>query len=155
MGGRRGKSKRRSGSKTQLEPPTFFLDECVDCASLAEALVNAGARVERHRDHFEPGTPDVELLDPVSARGWLFLTADKRQKIRALERQALVEAGARQFVLRGKGLTGQELGRRAASHIKRMSNIARSEPAPFVAHVTKGAVKVVAKSRALRKGRPD
>ena len=107
--------------------------------------------MERHRDHYEPGALDVDWIGPVSTSEWVILTADRRQRINQLELEAIVTAKARQFVIRGKDLSGQEMAGRVGKHVKRMANIAHSEPAPFVAHVTKERVKVMAKSRALRK----
>lgn len=151
MGARRKTSKKRSGSRKQPDPAVFFLDECIDCDSLAQTLEDSGVQVERHRDHYAPGTLDVDWIGPVTAKGWIIFTADKRQRMNHLELEAIVNAKARQFVIRGKNLSGQEMASRARKHVKRMSNIAHSEPAPFVAHVTKGRVKVVEKARSLRK----
>ena len=151
MGDRPRTSRKRSGSRKRPEPPTFFLDECIDCDSIAQVLEDAGVPVERHRDHYEPGALDVDWIGPVSTSEWVILTADRRQRINQLELEAIVTAKARQFVIRGKDLSGQEMASRVGKHVKRMSNIAHSEPAPFVAHVTKERVKVMAKARALRK----
>lgn len=144
-------SKKRSGSrKRQPDPPTIFLDECVDCDSLADALTSAGVPVERHRDRFAPATPDVDWLGPVSQRGWVILTKDKRQRRTPLEVAAIADANAREFVIRGAGLKGDEIAERAVANLKRITNVSRSQTAPFIAHVTKTGVRVVEQPRSLR-----
>ena len=151
MAGQPVTSKKRSGSRRQQpDPPTIFLDECVDCGSLADALTDAGVQVERHRDHFAPATPDVDWLGPVSQNGWVILTKDKRQRRIPLEIAAIAEADAREFVIRGAGLTGDEIAERAVANLKRITNVSRSQPAPFIAHITKTGVRVVERPRSLR-----
>jgi hypothetical protein len=44
------------------EPLVLFLDESLDSDSIAQALIEAGAKVERLTRHLPRGTPDEEWL---------------------------------------------------------------------------------------------
>ncbi len=136
--------------KKPPEKLPVFLDECIDCESLAAALQQSGARVERFREHFAPGTPDSAWIGWVSRKGWIILTADRRQRLRPLEAALLTSSRARQFVLVGKTRTGSEMAERAKKHIRRIVNIASSQEPPFIACITKDKVYVKETARSLR-----
>jgi hypothetical protein len=40
-------------------------------------LIEAGAQIEHHGDHFAQNTPDIEWLQVVGKRGWVVLTKDE------------------------------------------------------------------------------
>lgn len=145
------RSKKQSASRRRPEPPVIFLDECVDTKSLATALLAQGVTVERHRDHFAQGVLDVDWIPIVSTRGWVILTADKRQRRTALEIAAIVEAEARVFVVRAKGLSGEQMGALVAGQVKRIVNVANGQPAPFVAYVSRSGVAVIDQRRSMRR----
>lgn len=54
-------------------------------------LAAAGWEVEIHDDHFPQETEDEDLLAAVAARGWVFVTQDRRIRLRGAERAALRE----------------------------------------------------------------
>ena len=59
-----------------LPDPVLFLDECLGANEVPDALRAAGARVELHRDHFGPATPDEEWLASTGRNGWVVVTKD-------------------------------------------------------------------------------
>jgi predicted nuclease of predicted toxin-antitoxin system len=83
------------------EPLVLFLDESLDSDSIAQALSDAGAKVERLTNHLPRGTTDEEWLALAGRNGWVVLTRDKRIRYRRLERLALEAAKVRAFVFTG------------------------------------------------------
>lgn len=62
-----------SSSRTQPEELTFFVDRSLGTWLVPDALREAGARVEKHADHFAEDCPDQAWLMDVGARGWVVL----------------------------------------------------------------------------------
>ena len=65
-------------------------------------LREAGLRVERHADHFEPATPDEVWLPEVGQRGWVVLTHDERIRYKPNELAAVMRHGVRLLVVQGR-----------------------------------------------------
>ncbi len=108
-----------------------------------QLLRRAGAHVEFHDDHFPQSAPDVEWLATVGANRWVVLTKDKRIRHRVLERDAIIAAKLRVFVLASsKGLTGQQMGQMLVRNLPRMERIARKQPPPFIAGVYEKEVRL-------------
>lgn len=102
---------------------------------MSQALRALGARVEIHDDHFPSDTRDAVWLQEVGRRGWVVLMKDKRIRRNRLERDALVAAGVRAFVLTSGNLTGPEMAEILVGHLPRMNRILRGNTGPFVAVV--------------------
>jgi hypothetical protein len=120
------------------KPPerfTIFLDESLDSDSIARALREAGAEVERLTAHFPKGTSDERWLALAGSRGWVVLTRDKRIRYRKLERLALMTAGVRAFVFTGGNVTLGETAAILARSVPRMRRLCSAEPGPFIYHV--------------------
>ena len=103
------RSKKLSGASSGQKPPeslTLFLDRSLGKKVVAEALRSAGARVEVHDDHFAQDVDDATWLTAAGRNGWVVLTKDRRIRFRATERQALLEAGVRAFVLTAGDMDG-------------------------------------------------
>jgi hypothetical protein len=92
--------------------PRFFFDRNLG-KLVPEALAADGWLIEKHDDHFGPRTPDKELFGEVAARGWVFVTQDKKIRSRAAERRALVEYGLRTFSVASTANLGRGDKRRA------------------------------------------
>jgi len=137
--------KKKSGrpSATSLKPPpeeiTFFIDASLGGKTLAEALRNAGAKVEIHNDHFVQGTPDEDWLREAGARGWVVLTKDDRIRYHELERLALMSARVRSFVLTAKGLRATEYAALFVNALPAMRRLLNRYTGPFIAKVTRTA----------------
>ena len=135
-------ARKRSGTRSAAsstskprEQLTFFLDESLDSASVAAALRDAGASVERLTEHFPRGTPDETWLKHAGACGWIVLTRDKRIRYRQLERRALQAAKVRAFVFTGGNVTVKDTAGILVQALRRMSRIAQSDPGPFIYHL--------------------
>ena len=96
-----------------------------------------------HDDHFAPGTADADWLPIVGELGWCVLTQDSRIRYHDLEYEAYLAAGVPVFVLGSGNLMGDEAGHVLVRHLKKMKNMARSTPRPFIASVTKSRVRLV------------
>jgi len=84
----------------------FFSDR--DLGRVFPALIaDAGVRIERHDDHFEPETADEEWIGEIGRRGWVAVTRDARIRYSPLAVSVLMSSRARLFVLVGKLTTAQ------------------------------------------------
>lgn len=134
--------KSKKPSVTNSRPPeeiTFFIDASLGGKTLGEALRNASARVEFHDTHFPQGTPDAVWLTEAGARHWVVLTKDEQIRYNELERQALLSAGVRAFVLTAKGLRASEYAQVFVEALPAIYRLLSRRPGPFIAKVTRGA----------------
>ena len=99
----------------------------------------AGHLAHAQHDTFGSGTPDLEWLPKVGARGWILITKDKQIRKREIELRALRQANVRAFVLTAAGLTGKEQARVLERALPAMCRLLRRQAATFVARVTAGA----------------
>lgn len=155
MDGRDKKSKKPS--VTNSRPPeevTFFVDASLGGKIIGEALRAAGARIELHNDHFPQGTPDATWLKEVGVHNWVVLTKDDKIRYHELERQALLSAGVRAFVLTAKGLRGTENAQVFVEALPAIHRLLNRQPGPFVAKVTRGAEVVLLTLPEHKKRRP-
>jgi len=135
MGERKKRSKRHSTSnKKLLKGFTLYLCHCVDYDEVVEALERAGIRYQRHRDHFKDYAPDTELLRKVGQRRWILITADKRQRIRPLERQLIVLFKVREFVFTSASVGN--IGELLVKVRRKMRNMCSRNEGPFVAAIS-------------------
>ena len=133
MAGKKKKSTTRSGTNLEsLDQYTFFLDRALQSYDLRDALKALGARVEMHRDHFEEDADDVDWLPSVAAQGWIVLSKDQ---FNWLERQAILNANGRAFLLIQGSLPGAEQVAIICGALRRILRILKATPPPFVARI--------------------
>ena len=133
------KSKKRSGASSRPKLPelTLFIDRSLGKKTVAEALRVAGANVEVHDDHFVPDAPDETWLTAVGAKGWIVLTKDERIRFRTIEREALMNARVRAFVLTAGNMDGATMARVLVEALPKITRLSRRRPPPFIATVSK------------------
>ena len=107
---------------------------------VASALRELGLRVVIHDDYFPPTTPDAEWLHHAGVQGWVVLMKDTRIRYRTNEREALIRAGVRAFVLRGGNLTGRQMAEAFANALPDIQELLRKQSAPFIAGVSSTGV---------------
>ena len=137
--------KRRSGASSEPPELVIFLDRSLGKHKVAEALRAAGARVEIHDDHFPPNAKDADWLPVVGKQGWIVLTKDDRIRYRQHEREALLRASVRAFVLTNRNLTGDEMAAIFVGALRKFQKLASKDRSGFIATVTRTTVRVVAK----------
>ena len=118
------------------DQPTFFVDRCLGSGDVPEALAKAGAKLERHDDHYPQDQEDVDWLPKVGARGWIVLTKDKAIRRNELEIAALMGAGVGAFILSAGQLTGPQMGAALVKALPKMRRLVATRVRPFVATVT-------------------
>ena len=75
----------------------------------------------------------MEWLPFVGRRQWVVITKDKRIKRRYFERQALINAGVRAFVLGSGNLTGEAIAKVLAAAMPEMLKLIAKQEPPFIA----------------------
>lgn len=141
---RRKRSRTRfAASPAQLDPErlaslTFFLDYQIGRYVVADALRNAGARVEVHIDHFAQDSPDVEWIPEVGRRGWVLVTKDEHIRRNPLERTAYIGAKLRGFVVTGKDMGGPALAELLVRCLPGMVRRASGRPGPLLFTISRG-----------------
>lgn len=127
-----------SAASSSSRPPealVLFLDESLDSDSIAEALIEAGASVERLTAHLPKGTSDEVWLSLAGRNDWVVVTRDKRIRYRRLERLALQTASVRAFVFTGGNVTIKETGATLAAAVPAIRRICGSVSGPFIYHI--------------------
>ena len=71
----------------------------------------------------------------MGARGWVFLSKDRNIRRRTLERQALMDADVKAFLLAAADLSGDEQAAVLVKALPRIRRICR-RPGPFIASIT-------------------
>jgi predicted nuclease of predicted toxin-antitoxin system len=131
------KSKRHSGSKSEPpEPLIFFVDRSLGRGVVA-ALKKAGAIVHAHDDLFPPDAPDTQWLTEVGKHDWVVLTKDQHIRRRPMEKDALLAANLRVFVLTSGNMRGEEMAELFVRNLPKMEAMARRIPAPFIGRLTR------------------
>jgi hypothetical protein len=99
--------------------------------------------VEVHDRHFHQSAPDVEWLEFVGRQGWIVLTKDEAIRRNHLEREALLEAKVRAFIITAARLSGRELGQLVVDSLGRIRRLTRRQPAPFIARLSRSSVGLI------------
>jgi hypothetical protein len=104
----------------------------------------AGLRVERHRDHFEPTTPDEEWLAVVGAKRWVAITHDSRIRYKPNELEAVIRHNVRLLVIVGKA-PFPELAKNFVATMPKIDRFLAGHIPPLIAKVyrpSQGALKI-------------
>lgn len=121
---------------------------------LIDELRKAGVKVEPHWARFRHDTEDTEWLAVVGEKKWVVLMGDKAIGRRALELEALLEAGVKAFVLTRGGLTASEQAEIFVAALPQMLPMVEENRFPFLAKVyLDGSVAIWKTEPKLQKGR--
>ena len=133
------RSKKRSDASSERQPDeiVLFLDRNLGKHVIAEALRDAGHRVEIHDDHLPVAAPDEDWIRLISSRGWIGVTKDKRIRYRTAEIGTIKEYGARVIVIRAKNQTGPEIAEILVKNYSRIQRFVVRESAPFIAGINR------------------
>lgn len=98
--------------------------------------------VHRHRDYFIHDTKDEDWLTTVGEKDWIVFTKDKRIRYRSIEREALLNAKVRAFVLVAGNLSGNDIATTFTNALPKILVFVRESEPPFIARILKsGEVK--------------
>jgi predicted nuclease of predicted toxin-antitoxin system len=135
------KSKKQSGASLKsklLDPIEIFIDRALG-RRIAEPLKKAGAIVHLHDDHFDQGVDDEVWLTEVGRRGWVVITKDQRIRYRAIEREALINAGVRAFIFMSGNVAFSDMAEIIAKTLPRIEKFIRINKPPFIAGIYRDA----------------
>jgi PIN like domain len=150
LASRKNKSSRRSRSSSERsgkQPdtsglPPFFLDANVDGDDLASALRSLGLDIKRSRDEFAREALDVDWLPQVGSRGWVLISADRRQSRKSDELAALKQARVRAFYFSTGTMTATMQIHAFRKGLGQIVRAVRKQTPPFVKIIRpSGAVK--------------
>jgi hypothetical protein len=148
MAGKRSRSKKLSAASGPPEPLTFFIDAALGRVMVADALRAEGVNVILHDEVFPQGAPDEDWLPEVGQRGWVLLTKDDRIRSTTAQREILLAAGVRAFILSGASLPGPAMAQAFRMAARRMQRVTLGERCPFIARVTpRGEVRLLVRGR--------
>lgn len=99
-----------------------------------DILSSAGLRIERHRDHFKPTSPDEEWLAVVGSRGWVAVTHDSRIRYKPNELEAVVRHKVRLLVVVGKALF-PELAQNFVATVPKINRFLTQHDPPMIAKI--------------------
>lgn len=116
--------------------PVLFVDRCLGSVMVPKRLRELGVRTEVHDDHFASTEEDAAWLEEVGKRGWSVLTEDRHIRTRLPELISLLKANTHVFVLRVKGLTGEQKAEAFAKAADEMLSLIRHRPAPLLVTIT-------------------
>ncbi len=122
----------------RLASLTFFLDYQIGRYVVAEALRNAGARVEVHIDHFAQNAPDLEWIPEVGRHGWVLITKDENIRRNPRERAAYQEAELRGFIVTGGDMSGADLAELLVSRLPGMVRRVANKRGPLLFTISRG-----------------
>lgn len=126
------------------EPLVFFTDR--DLGKLFPSILSAaGLNVRRHADLFPHDCPDQTWLQRIAAEGWVAITHDGRIRYKPNEKKAVLEHGARLFVVIGKAPFTQ-LADNFVATLSPIVDFIQTHPAPWIAKVYRPPIKSAAES---------
>ena len=132
-------------SPSPPDPLVFFIDRSLGRKVIANALRDAGEKVEIHDDHFPQNTVDDVWLCEVGRCGWVVLTKDANIRYHANELAALRSASVRAFILTARGdLSGPEMAEIFIKALPGMKRLIARTSGPLIARNTRaGDVEVI------------
>ena len=141
------KRKRRSEPKLGSSNPSLpelFVDRSLGRRKVPDRLREVHPNVIAHDDLFSQDTDDEVWLEEAGRQGWMVLTKDERIRRKPGEQMAIVQFGARCFVLHPtKGMTAEEMAEVLVRALPRILAITRDEKRP-------GFVKIVNRQGRVR-----
>ncbi|MGO9823470.1 MAG: hypothetical protein ACLPTJ_22805 [Solirubrobacteraceae bacterium] len=115
-------------SRRAERPPEFFLDRSLGRHIVADALREVGLTVTTMADRYpetEESVKDETWIREVTHDGLVILMKDDQIRRKPREQQAVIESGARAFVVTNANLTGEQVATLFVENRHRMVQRAR------------------------------
>jgi hypothetical protein len=125
---------RRRARPPDAPPPEFFADRSLGRHVVPDALRVVGLVVQTLAERYpetEEFVADEVWIREVTADGLIILMKDDRIRRKPREQQAILDSGARAFVVTNANLTGEELAERFVHNRHRISQRCRT-PGPYI-----------------------
>ncbi|MFC1743109.1 hypothetical protein ACFL35_03870 [Candidatus Riflebacteria bacterium] len=139
----RKRSKKQSAANCKSRQPeklTIFIDRSLG-RKIGNILSGAsGVEVIIHDDLFPPDCPDHDWLKEAGRRGWIVFTKDRRIRHRSIELNAIRQARVYAFILRGKDMTGEEMGQAFKKALNRIRKTLKKHNPPLIATVSRSGI---------------
>jgi hypothetical protein len=111
----------------------FFADQCLSGRAIPRALTEAsGYAAELFAHHFDLDTPDVDWLPEIGDRRWILVTKDRHIEQRPLEREAIINAKVRAFILTERNMSSKVMVALLKHAMPRMLSVIDTHQAPFI-----------------------
>jgi hypothetical protein len=112
---------------------SFFTDR--DLGKLFPRMLReAGITTEEHSDHFPDDAKDEDWLPEVGRKGWFCLTRDKSIRYKPNEKDAVMRAGVRLFILIGR-VPHKELAENFIKTLHKVERFLEKHTRPFIAKI--------------------
>jgi uncharacterized protein with PIN domain len=114
--------------------PELFVDRSLGRVQVPRILRAAGLRLVTLAEHYgrpaDESVTDVEWLAEAGRRDWVVLMKDERIRRRAAEKEVLLRARVRRFVITHGDLRAEQIAQRFLANLAAMER-ACAEPGPF------------------------
>lgn len=130
---------RRRGRPSE-PPPEFFLDRSLGRHVVADALRAEGLLVQTLPERYaeiDELVEDEAWIREVTADGLVILMKDDRIRRKPREQQAILDSGARAFVVTNANLTGDQLAELFVKNRHRIIQRSR-HPGPYISGIYPG-----------------
>lgn len=117
-------------------------------------LSDLGIRVEAHRRHYLPAEPDPSWIADSTSKGWVIISGDKGIEYDGVNRQAVLNARAKVFLLTDTESRGAEWAASLVMARHKIIRVATENNGPFYCTVEKGNDHHVRDLRFLEGGGP-
>jgi hypothetical protein len=139
--GKRSAGKANTAKQSHNFRSTLYLDENLcECALILKVLTEARFPYKRHLEIFPRGTLDQDWLPMPGNNGWPVLTKDKAQRYTPLEKALIVKRCLKIFAFSSGNLNGAEMADLLKANLVRLDRLARKQPPPFVASISKSGL---------------
>lgn len=95
-----------------------------------------GLNVERHDDHFDQRTPDLEWINFCGEKGWVVVSSDLRIKKNPLEKQAILSAKVAAFFFTSASISSSKQIEAFSSGLTRIAALVLFQKRPFIARIS-------------------
>lgn len=140
MGGRRPKSRKRSGGRRSKPPKGFqiYLDENLQrCKPILQVIADKGITVHQHFTYFpNPGEPDSKWLPFVGTSGWALITTDDKFRYNELELAAVMKYRLKVFAFMDNTIGGKAMAAALDKAMTKIINTFTSNKPPFICSIT-------------------
>ncbi len=133
---------------------TLLLDRTHQSKVTAKLLRDLDVSVEVHKRHYLPASPDPEWIADAAQKGWAIISGDKGIEFDGVNRYAVVNSGAKVFLLTDTESRGAEWAASLVMARHKILRIARDNRGPFYCTVEKGNDSHVRNLRFMEGGGP-